>query len=92
MKKLLVLLVPIFILTGCDSDGVPVSVLFPEVPRELVLACPDLAQVDPSTEKISELLTVVTKNYGEYYECKAKVDNWIEWYATQKKIFDKVSK
>jgi hypothetical protein len=57
-----------------------------------MIACPDLGQLDPSSEKISELLTVVTKNYGEYYDCKVKVDNWIEWYTTQKKIFDKVGR
>jgi hypothetical protein len=57
-----------------------------------MIACPDLGQLDPSSEKISELLIVVTKNYGEYYDCKVKVDNWIEWYTTQKKIFDKVGK
>ena len=92
MKKLLVLLLPLFILAGCEKDEVPVVIPFPSVPNDLMIACPDLGQLDPSSEKISELLTVVTKNYGEYYDCKVKVDNWIEWYTTQKKIFDKVGR
>jgi hypothetical protein len=91
MKKLLILLIPLFILTGCDQEEIPVSIPFPEVPGDLILACKDLQQLDPKTEKISEFLAVVTKNYGEYYDCKVKVDNWIEWYVTQKKIFNKVS-
>jgi hypothetical protein len=90
MKKIIVLLLPLFILAGCNDDAVPISAKFPEVPKELMESCPDLALVDPDTDKLSDVMSVVAKNYGAYYECKIKVDNWIEWYKTQKPIFDKV--
>jgi len=91
MKRLLLLLIPLMILTGCKEDAVPIVAKFPDVPADLKVACPDLASVDPKTDKISDVLTVVTSNYSQYYECKIKVDNWIEWYNSQKAIFDKVN-
>jgi len=86
--KRLALVLP-FLLCGCLATT-PVSVKqpWPEVPNELKEACPDLKKVDDSTTKLSEVLEVVTDNYAEYKECKLKVDNWIEWYNTQKKIYE----
>lgn len=86
MKKLL-LLIPALLLTGCLTT--PVKRNFPEVPQELLEACPDLKTV-PETEKLSTVLKVVVDNYGQYHECKIKVDTWVEWYKTQKQIFDSV--
>ena len=77
----------IVLLTGCLTT--PVKRNFPEVPQELMEACPDLKLVEP-TEKLSDVLKVVTDNYGQYHECKIKVDTWAEWYKTQKQIFDSV--
>ena len=87
MKKLL-LLVPVLLLTGCLTTA-PVKRNFPEVPKELMESCPDLKTV-PDTEKLSDVLKVITDNYGQYQECRIKVDTWIEWYKTQKQIFDSV--
>lgn len=87
MKRLF-LLIPVVFLTGCLTTT-PVKRNFPEVPQELMEACPDLKQT-PETEKISEVLKVVVNNYGQYHECKIKVDTWVEWYKTQKQIFDSV--
>lgn len=86
MKKLL-LIVSVLLLTGCLST--PVKRSFPEVPEELKVACPDLMMLEPTT-KLSEVISVVTKNYGQYQECQIKVDTWIEWYKTQKEIFESV--
>ena len=86
MKKLLVILFA-GVLTACTTA--PVKRTFPEVPQELTQECSDLKQTD-STTKLSEVLKVVTENYSEYHECKAKVDTWIEWYKTQKQIFESV--
>jgi hypothetical protein len=86
MKKLL-LIVPVLLLTGCLNT--PVLRSFPEVPEELKVACPDLMTIEPTT-KLSEVVSVVTKNYGQYQECQIKVDTWIEWYKTQKDIFESV--
>lgn len=85
--KLTTLLV-ILALTGCSS--VPVARHFPDVPDELKVVCPELQETDPSTTKLSEVITVVTNNYSQYHECRAKVDTWIEWYNSQKQIFDSV--
>jgi hypothetical protein len=79
-------------LIGCATKTVPVTVKFPGVPEDLARSCPDLQTVDPNTTKLSDVLNTVTDNYITYYECKSKVDDWIEWYATQKTIFDKVGK
>jgi hypothetical protein len=86
MKRLL-LLIPIILLAGCLAT--PVKRNFPEVPKEIMEACPDLKTVE-QTEKLSEVLKVVVDNYGQYHECKIKVDTWMEWYKTQKQIFDSV--
>jgi len=83
----LLLIVPVLLLTGCLST--PVKRSFPEVPEELKVACPDLMMIEPTT-KLSEVVTVVTKNYGQYQECQIKVDTWIEWHKTQKQIFESV--
>ena len=77
------------LITGC-SVTVPVKRKFPDVPPELKEKCVELNQLPEETQKLSEVLTSVTKNYSEYHLCKNKVDMWIEWYDTQKKIFDEV--
>ena len=85
MKKLLILL----LLAGC-STTVPVKRNFPEVPSVLKEPCVELAQLKQDTTKLSEVITVVTDNYMEYHKCSSKVDMWIEWYSSQKEIFDSV--
>jgi hypothetical protein len=87
MRKLL-LLIPAIILTGCLKDPVPVKQVWPTVPKELLEACPDLKQVDPKVDKLSDIILVVTDNYAQYYDCKAKVDDWIIWYNGQQKIYN----
>jgi hypothetical protein len=87
MKLLLIL--PVLLLTGCLTTT-PVKRNFPEVPEDLKVACPDLIQLDPKTSKLSEVVSTVSKNYGQYQECQIKVDAWVEWYKTQKEIFDSV--
>jgi hypothetical protein len=84
----LLALIPIVLLTGCLAT--PVKRNFPEVPQELLTACPDLSTVSAETDKLSDVLKVVTANYGQYQECQIKVDAWTEWYKTQKQIFDSV--
>lgn len=88
MKKFLLLLPAVVLLTGCLAT--PVKRNFPEVPAELKTACPDLKTLDTSTEQLSKVITVVTDNYAQYHECKLKVDMWILWYGKQKEIFDSV--
>lgn len=88
MKRLLIL-APVFLLAGCFAS-VPVKRNFPEVPVELMASCPELKTVEQGTTQLSKVITVVADNYSQYHECKIKVDTWIEWYNSQKKIFDEV--
>ena len=84
----LITLLAVLALAGCSA--VPVARHFPDVPDELKVACPDLQETDPTTTKLSEVITVVTSNYSQYHECRIKVETWIDWYNSQKKIFDSV--
>ena len=86
--KRLVLVCAFLALTGC-ATSVPVTIKFPSAPVDMLTACPDLKET-PETTKLSEVLSVVVENYGQYYTCKDNVDSWIEWYNTQKKIFESV--
>jgi pectin methylesterase-like acyl-CoA thioesterase len=75
-------------LTACVS--VPVQRSFPKVPAELMASCPPLQVMDPETTRLSDVVQSVVANYGQYQACDGKVDTWIEWYNTQKTIFDSV--
>ncbi len=86
--KYLIFLAP-FLLTGClFKQPVPIKQVWPDVPKELLEACPDLKLVKPETDKLSDIISVVSDNYATYYDCKAKVDDWIVWYNGQKKIYE----
>jgi hypothetical protein len=90
MKYLIVALA--LLLQAC-STPVPVTAKFPEVPPRLLEACPQLKKLDDKAEsKLSGVATVVTDNYGTYYECAVKNDAWIEWYQIQKRIFEGAGK
>jgi len=84
----LLLIIPLLLLTACSS--IPIKREFPKLPPSLEQRCVALDEVPPSTKKLSDILTVVTNNYTLYHECQIKVDTWLEWYSTQKKIFDSV--
>jgi hypothetical protein len=88
MKKLI--LTATLLLCACASNGpAPTkTVPFPVAPSDLTQSCPNLDLVDKNTTKLSDALIIVTRNYTEYYECKLKTDEWIEWYNNQKKIWD----
>lgn len=87
MKNLLVL-ISLVMLSAC-STVTPVERKFPSVPSDLLEACPDLKQTQP-TDKLSDVLKVVVDNYGQYHECRIKLDAWIEWYNKQQEIFNSV--
>jgi hypothetical protein len=87
MKQLLILLT-VVMLTGCFGTA-PVKRTFPNVPEDLMSACTDLKETEPTT-KLSEVIDVIVVNYSQYHECRIKVDGWIEWYKTQKSIFESV--
>ena len=73
-------------LTGCASTSVPVKTEWPSVPEGMTSSCPNLNKIDPNVSKLSDIVGNVSENYSLYYDCKAKVDDWLEWYNGQKKI------
>jgi hypothetical protein len=75
------------LLSACTA--VPVDRKFPSIPTEFTRACPDLKLVNPTT-KLSDVVDIVVTNYGQYKECQVKVDSWIDWYNSQKQIFESV--
>ena len=87
-------LLPVLLLAGCSTFKQPttVSAPWPEVPLALMESCPDLKPVDPNTDKLSDVLTVVTDNYTEYDLCAGKVSDWADWYNTQKRIYESTRK
>lgn len=89
MKRLFIL-APAILLSGCLTFGTtaPVRHKFPDVPPELLKSCPDLQQAQ-ATDKLSDVLKIVNENYSKYHECRVAVDTWIEWYKTQREIYNK---
>ena len=84
----LLALIPVLLLTGCLST--PVKMPWPEVPKELTEACPDLKKIDAEEKKLSVVVDTVVQNYSTYHECRIKVDAWIEWYKLQKEVHESV--
>ena len=87
MKKLLAAITAL-LLSACVS--VPVDRTFPKTTADQMVPCQDLKTIDPTTTKLSTVVDTITTNYGQYQECQVKVNSWIEWYNTQKQIFDSV--
>lgn len=81
------LFLTLLLLTGC-STTVPVTAKFPEAPASMG-ECVELSKLDTNA-KLSDVAQTVTSNYNTYYECSIKNSAWIEWYKTQKKIFESV--
>lgn len=80
--------IPTLLLTGCLATAPK----FPNIPPELQAACPELQEATKDTKELSKLLDVVVVNYNTYYECRVKVDAWLQWHRDQKEIFDKAKK
>jgi hypothetical protein len=81
-------LLALLLLTGCETV-VPVTAKFPEAPVELKTKCEELNKLTDGA-KLSDVAKTVVNNYTLYHQCSSKVDAWIEWYDSQKKIFDEV--
>ena len=66
-------------MTGVQTCALPIST-----------PCRDLELIPEDTDKLSLVANTVVDNYAQYDYCKSIVSEWIEWYTTQKKIFDEV--
>ena len=90
LAPLLLVLLLLILVSGC-STVVPVTVKFPDAPDRIKVKCPQLKTLNEDA-KLSDIAKTVTENYTTYYECAVKHDAWIEWYETQKIIFEKLNK
>ncbi len=77
------------LLAGCGTTAVPVAAKFPELPQRLMEKCPPLQQL-PEDAKLSDISKAVVHNYTTYYECAVKHDGIVEWYHTQKRIYENI--
>lgn len=84
----IIFIIVLLVLMGC-STTVPVTAKFPQAPERLMQPCPQLEKLEKEA-KLSDVAKSVTNNYTKYHECSIQNDSWIEWYATQKKIFESV--
>ena len=89
MKKLLIL--PLFLLSGCAVHVEPVTAKFPEAPATLQEKCAALKEV-AADASLTDFTKIVVENYILYHECSRKVEGWHEWYARQKAIFEEATK
>ena len=51
---------------------------------------PELKPVPADKKEFTDLLENVNENYGQYYDVREKYNAWIEWYNTQKRIYEDV--
>ncbi len=79
------LLICVLVLSGCCTNT-NIKPAFPEPPANAE-TCEPLMLV-PTTEKLSEVISVVATNYGKYHTCTASVEKWQEWYTSQKEIYN----
>lgn len=86
MRYLIISLV--FCLSGCLATAPK----FPEIPEHLKTGCPELNEVANGTTELSKVMDTVVVNYSTYYECRVKVDAWVEWHKSQKQIFNEAVK
>ena len=77
------------ILPGC-STTVPLKANFPEVPSQLMEPAPELKPVPADKREFSDLLENVNENYGTYYDVRERFNAWIEWYNSQKRIYEDI--
>lgn len=73
-------------LSGCTT--LPLQKKFPEAPEVLLDKPTSLKKIPEDNQTLSGLLETVTINYGQYYECKVRLEGWQFWYDENKKIYE----
>ena len=71
-------LILMLILAGCQNQK---QFILPPVPDLLKEPCEELQEIPLETTQLSQVLTVVSKNYAKYHECRAKVEAWNSFYT-----------
>ena len=86
MRTLIV--VACLIMSGCTT--VPVTAKFPTAPDSLREPAANLKTLDVPNPELSDLISNANDNYAEYYRLRDKYNGWIDWYSTQKQIFESI--
>ena len=86
MKKSIV--AACLVVSGCTT--VPVTAKFPAAPDSLKEPAAVLRTLDTPNPELSDLITNANDNYAEYYRLRDRYNGWINWYNTQKQIFESV--
>jgi hypothetical protein len=86
MKKLII--IACLIASGCTT--VPVTAKFPRAPDSLTEPPVALKTLDVPKPELSDLISNANDNYAEYYRLRDRYNGWINWYNTQKQIFESV--
>lgn len=63
---------------------------WPEVPANLTEPAENLKPLPEDKKTLTDLLENANENFGSYYTLKEKYNSWIEWYNTQKNIYESV--
>lgn len=79
------------LLSGC-STPVPVKVEFPPAPSQLMEPCAQLETIDKPEVRLSELMSVVVRNYTHYHNCSDLVKIWQAWYKAQSEVFNSIGR
>ena len=87
MKNMFFVFLLSMLLVGCDTFVKPLPE-FPPVPPVLLQSCYPLLLTPEKTDKLSEVVLIVTENYALYHECAVKNEGWIGWYEAQKEIYN----
>jgi hypothetical protein len=88
MKKFLLILL-VVAAAGCTTA--PVVMKFPDVPETLKEPAGKLTPLDASKKvELSDIIENANENAGKYYALREKYNAWIEWYNSQKKVFESV--
>ena len=75
-----------FLLTGCASTKVPVTMNFPQAPEPILLEPEKLEPLPEDAKELTDLLENTTVNYGKYRELKIKYLQWQRWYNTNRRL------
>lgn len=87
-KSLAIIFILSLLVTGCGTLKPSSRPAWPSVPSALLVPAPDLIPLKPSQTELSDLLENANLNYSEYFVLRNKYDAWIDWYNTQKQIYD----
>jgi hypothetical protein len=60
------------------------------VPAALTEPAPELKPLAEDKTTLADLIDNANENYGTYYDIREKYNAWIEWYKTQKQIYESV--